>query len=106
MTQFTVAALYKFIKLDNFQGIKDPLESFCIDNKVKGTFLLAHEGINGTIAGSRNGIDQVLAYLKKDSRLADLQHKESLAFKMPFLRMKVRLKKEIVTMGIPLHRSL
>ena len=67
---------------------------------VRGTLLLAHEGINGTIAGPRQGIDEVLSYLRADPRLADLEHKESTDDHLPFYRMKVKLKKEIVTMGI------
>lgn len=77
------------------------LLEFCLLQKIKGTLLLAEEGINGTVAGSREGIDALLTYLKKDPRLADLDHKESFADEMPFYRMKVRLKKEIVTLGVP-----
>src|SRR5690606_25211299 len=69
--------------------------------QVKGTLLLAEEGINGTIAGSREGIDAVLAYLRSDPRLATLEHKESWAEKMPFNRLKIKLKREIVTIGVP-----
>lgn len=98
---YIVAALYKFVKLKDFESLKDPLLDFCLENKIKGTLLLAEEGINGTIAGLRENIDNVLAYLKSDVRFADLEHKESVASKMPFLRMKVKLKKEIVTLGVP-----
>lgn len=70
-------------------------------NKVMGTLLLAEEGINGTIAGPQEGIENVLAYLKSDTRLADIEHKESYVEFMPFYRLKVRLKKEIVTIGLP-----
>jgi UPF0176 protein len=72
----------------------------CQRAEIKGTILLAREGINGTIAGSRDGIDQVLAYLRSDSRFASLVHKESYDDHMPFYRMKVKLKNEIVTMGV------
>jgi UPF0176 protein len=68
--------------------------------QVKGTLLLAKEGINGTIAGDRAGIDAVLHWLRSDLRLADLESKESYELKMPFYRTKVKLKKEIVTMGV------
>ncbi len=96
-----VAAFYKFTKLPDFAEMQNPLLSFCLAQGVKGTILLAEEGINGTIAGSRQGIDVVLAYLRSDSRLLDLEQKESLTESAPFERMKVRLKKEIVTLGLP-----
>jgi len=96
-----VAALYKFVKLEDFKELREPLAKVCQKHSIKGTLLLAQEGINGTIAGSRAGIDFVLNYLTKDPRLADLEHKESLAEANPFYRMKVRLKKEIVTLGVP-----
>lgn len=98
----TIAALYKFVDLPDFESLKDPLQAFCEQHEVKGTLLLAREGINGTISGSKEGIDAVLAYLRKDPRLADLEHKESWSDERdPFHRMRVRLKKEIVTMGQP-----
>ena len=96
-----VAALYKFVHLPDYREIQPRLLQFCKNHEVKGTLLLAEEGINGTIAGSRKGIDTVLAYLKSDDRLADMEHKESYTDKPPFLRTKVKLKKEIVTMGVP-----
>jgi len=95
-----VAALYKFVTLEDFHELRQPLLEACVASGIKGTLLLAREGINGTIAGSRAGVDEVLAYLKNDSRLADLVHKESYDEHMPFYRMKVKLKKEIVTMGV------
>jgi UPF0176 protein len=96
-----VAALYKFVKLQDFAEKQHPLLSLCQAHNVKGTILLAPEGINGTIAGSRQAIDCVLWFLRSDSRLADLEHKESYTNNPPFDRMKVRLKKEIVSMGLP-----
>lgn len=95
-----VAALYKFVALPDFHELREPMLDACIAAGVKGTLLLAEEGINGTIAGSRDAIDQILAYLKADPRLADIDHKESLDSEIPFYRMKVKLKKEIVTMGV------
>lgn len=95
-----VAALYKFVTLENYREMREPLLQHCLNAGIKGSLLLAQEGINGTIAGSREGIDAVLAYLKSDARLVDIDHKESLDIAQPFLRMKVKLKKEIVTMGI------
>ncbi|NWF61282.1 MAG: rhodanese-related sulfurtransferase [Fischerella sp.] len=95
-----VATFYKFVKLPDFAEKQQPLLSYCQAQDIKGTILLAQEGINATIAGSREGIDSVLAFLRSDSRFADLEHKESTADLPPFERMKVRLKKEIVTIGI------
>ncbi len=95
-----VAALYKFVALPDYRELREPLLDACIAAGVKGTLLLAEEGINGTIAGSREAIDTILKYLKADDRLADIEHKESLDETIPFYRMKVKLKKEIVTMGV------
>ena len=81
--------------------MQDTLKKACKDNSVCGTLLLAEEGINGTIAGSRNGIDAVLHTLRRYPGLQDLEHKESTAREQPFYRMKVRIKPEIVTMGVP-----
>ena len=100
MTEIVVAALYKFVTLEDFHELREPLLDACIASGARGTILLAHEGINGTIAGTREAIDQVLAYLRGDPRLADLEHKESFDDHLPFYRMKVKLKREIVTMGI------
>jgi UPF0176 protein len=96
-----VAALYKFVHLPDFRELRLPLLEQCRKNSIKGTFLLAEEGINGTIAGSRNEIDTVLNYLRSDARLSNIEHKESQNDHMPFYRMKVKQKKEIVTMGRP-----
>ncbi|MCO5731822.1 rhodanese-related sulfurtransferase [Rhizobium sp. SSA_523] len=97
---YLVAALYHFARLERFASLRDPLQALCDEQGVKGTLLLAREGINGTIAGSDAGIATVLAYLRAQPEFSALEHKESRASKMPFLRMKVRLKKEIVTMGV------
>ena len=96
---FTVAALYHFTNFPDPAALKGPLLSLAKDHAVKGTLLLANEGINGTIAGPRSGIDAVLAHIKSLPSCANLEWKESTAREMPFIRMKVRLKKEIVTMG-------
>jgi len=101
MAQTVIAALYHFVTLNNAKEMQPRLQKFCDDKAIKGTLLLAHEGINGTVAGSRESIDALLAYLKADPRLAHLDHKESYDSAPPFHRMKVRLKKEIVTLGIP-----
>jgi len=95
-----VAALYKFVRLDDFEQLREPLLALMLAHNVRGTLLLANEGINGTIAGPRAGIDAVLGWLHEDPRLADLEHKESFHDEHPFLRTKVKLKKEIVTMGV------
>lgn len=95
-----VAALYKFVRLNDYVERKPELLATCQAHDIKGTLLLAQEGINGTIAGSREGIDAVLAYLKADDCFEDLDHKESFCDENPFLRMKVKLKKEIVTLGV------
>lgn len=96
-----VAAFYKFVRLSNWVEIRNPLLSCCLTQGVKGTILLAEEGINGTIAGTRLAVDQVLAFLSADPRLADLEIKESHTESLPFDRIKVKLKKEIVTLGMP-----
>ncbi|CCM77358.1 rhodanese-related sulfurtransferase [Rhizobium mesoamericanum] len=97
---FLVAALYHFVSLPRFESLREPVQTLCEESGVKGTLLLAHEGINGTIAGPDAGIRTVLAFLRAQPEFAALEHKESRASKMPFLRMKVKLKKEIVTMGV------
>ena len=101
MNPLVVAAVYKFVKLPDCTALREPLLARCDVLGITGTLLLAEEGINGTIAGTRSGIDEILKYLRSDPRLADLEHKESSASHPPFYRMKVKLKKEIVTMGVP-----
>jgi len=88
------------VRVENFEQLKSPLLTTMLDNDVKGTLLLAHEGINGTIAGSQTGIEAVLAHLATDERLGQISHKFSYADENPFQRSKVKLKKEIVTMGV------
>ncbi|WP_036814114.1 rhodanese-related sulfurtransferase [Polaromonas sp. CG_9.11] len=101
MPDFLTAALYKFVELPDFSTLQAPLLACCEAQGVKGTLLLAPEGVNGTIAGSPEGVRAVLGFLRSDPRLATLEHKEAHAAQMPFYRMKVRLKKEIVTLGVP-----
>ncbi len=100
MPQYVVTAFYKFVRLPDYAALRVPLLDTCLAQGVIGSILLAQEGINATIAGSRAGVDAVLALLRTDPRLADLQGKESTAREPPFGRMKVRLKKEIVTLGV------
>jgi len=96
-----VATFYKFVQLPDCETLQGKILAYCQQQSIKGTILLATEGINGTIAGSRVAINAVLAFLKSDSRFADLQHKESIAANFPFERMKVKVKLEIVTLGKP-----
>ncbi len=98
---YVVAALYKFADFPEYKEEQPKLLAFCKSQGVFGTLLVAEEGMNGTIAGSREGIDAVLAYIRNIPAFSDIKHKESFASKQPFLRMKIKLKKEIVTMGIP-----
>jgi len=100
MSDTVVCALYRFVTLDNYQEIQDPLLKVMQANNIKGTLLLANEGINGTVAGSRENIDALIAWLKSDPRLSNLTTKESFTPENPFYRTKVKLKKEIVTMGV------
>ena len=100
MNQIVVSALYKFITLDDFESLRKPLLELMEKHQVKGTLLLAKEGINGTIASDRKGIDSLLTWLRSDPRFADIETKESYEQEMPFYRSKVKLKKEIVTMGV------
>ncbi|MFW6358571.1 MAG: rhodanese-related sulfurtransferase [Chroococcales cyanobacterium] len=95
-----VATFYKFVSLPDFAEMRSPLLAYCSAHSIKGTILLATEGINATIAGLREDIDAVLTFLRSDARLSDLEVKESETDVPPFERMKVKLKKEIVTLGI------
>lgn len=97
---YCVAALYLFTRLDDYKALRSPLQDMCDLLDIKGTILLAREGINGTVAGSDAAIAALLTFLRADPRLKLLDHKESRAEALPFYRMKVRLKKEIVTMGV------
>ncbi|MEM9100746.1 MAG: rhodanese-related sulfurtransferase [Pseudomonadota bacterium] len=100
MNNVVVIALYKFTKLAQYEELREPLIEFCHQNAIKGTLLLAAEGINGTVAGSRANIDKLLDYLMHIPGLEDLTYKTSWSDEQPFYRMKVKLKKEIVTMGV------
>lgn len=100
MNQVVVVALYRFVPLEDYAELREPFHDQMQRAGVRGTLLLAREGINGTVAGDRTGVDQLLAYLRSDPRLEALDSKESLCDAMPFRRARVRLKKEIVTMGV------
>ncbi|WP_295806272.1 rhodanese-related sulfurtransferase [uncultured Nitratireductor sp.] len=97
---FRVAALYRFAALPDYETLRPQLAAFCCERGIRGTLLLAAEGINGTVAGRPEVIDALIAHLKKIPALRDIEVKYSTADAMPFHRMKVRLKKEIVTMGV------
>ena len=97
---FTVAALYRFAPFDDPAALRAPLIDLCAAQGIKGTLLLAREGVNGTIAGSPGGVAAVIAHIRALPDCADLDVKYSTAAAMPFQRMKVRLKKEIVTMKV------
>jgi UPF0176 protein len=97
---FRVAALYRFCRLDRFESLRAPLAAFCCGRGIKGTLLLAREGINGTVAGTTEAIAELVAELESMAEFAGLEVKYSAADAMPFYRMKVRLKREIVTMGV------
>ena len=102
---YKVAALYHFVSFPDFEDLQAPLMAFCESHEIKGTLLLAREGINGTVAGSPQAIDALIAYLKTGNiftnRLSGLDVKYSFSDEPPFRRMKVRLKQEIVTLRAP-----
>lgn len=99
-TAFTVAALYRFARLPHFEALREPLAQLCCKHGIKGTLLLAAEGINGTVAGTADAIAALVGFIQAVPELADPELKYSYASSMPFYRMKVRLKREIVTMGV------
>lgn len=100
-SMITVCALYHFVALPDFEAKRQPLLDVMLERNIRGTLLLAAEGINGTVAGAQEDIDALLTWLKQDERLADIKWKFSFDEAMPFYRSKVKLKKEIVTMGVP-----
>lgn len=100
MNDVVVCALYKFTALEDYERLREPLLALMNEQGVRGTLLLAHEGINGTIAGSRTGVDAIKAWLAADARFHGVDFKESVVDIQPFKRTKVKLKKEIVTMGV------
>ena len=98
--QYISCAMYKFVSLPHFAALRRPLLQTMIDNQVFGTLLLAREGINGTVSSTRQGIDNLLAWLDQQPGLENIETKESFHSEIPFYRTKVKLKKEIVTMGV------
>ena len=99
--KFVVVALYHFVHLDDVEALRMSLLEICSDNRLIGTILIAEEGLNATIAGKRNGIDNLLSYLASDNRFINLVYKESHSDKRPFKRLRVKRKREIVSMGVP-----
>jgi UPF0176 protein len=100
LSSYLVAAFYKFVALPDYKALQAGIQDCAVANQVMGTILLAEEGINGTVSGPEEGVRALLDYIKSDKRICDLEHKESWAEENPFYRMKVRLKKEIVTLGV------
>jgi UPF0176 protein len=100
MPHYVIAALYKFVALPDSGSLISALNTLCQHNHIKGSLLLAAEGINGTIAGKRENIDAVVAFLKQDVRFNGLEYKESFSPFCPFKRLKVKAKKEIATLGV------
>ena len=104
VTNFLTIAFYHFIDIERYRDFQKPILDFCCDNDIKGTILLATEGINGTISGNQDNIKAFLDFIKNNEMFNDkfkkLEHKESWASANPFYRMKVRLKKEIVALGV------
>lgn len=98
---YTIAALYHFARFDDPAALQGPLSDLCMAQGIQGTLLLANEGVNGTIAGTQAGIDAVIAHLRALPGCADLEWKKATAETPPFGKMKVKLKREIVTMGQP-----
>ncbi len=99
-TEYVVYALYKFVTLKDYETLREPLRKLMTKLDIRGTVLLAEEGINGTISGKRENMDAIITWLRADKRIADLEYKESIHYEQPFHRTKVKLKKEIVTMGV------
>ncbi len=99
-SRIVIATFYRFVRLDNFEELRQPLLTIMLDNQVRGTLLLAAEGINGTVAGKGAAIERLLDYLRPDDRLRDFECKLSFDYEMPFYRSRVKLKREIVTMGV------
>lgn len=97
---FVVTTFYHFADLADYKSMRPPITDFCNRHDLKGVILLAQEGINSTIAGSREGIDALLSYLRSDLRLQNLEHKETTSDVMPYNKLRVRLKKELVKFGV------
>ena len=100
MAEYVISAMYKFVTLEDFESLRAPIQDAMEKFDIRGTLLLAKEGVNGTVAGKAEGMQAFWNFLKADARLSDIVHKESYEARQPFRRAKVKLKKEIVTMGV------
>ncbi len=101
MSNLLVATFYRFVRLEDHTSMQKAIEDCCVSHGVRGIVLLAEEGINSTLAGTHEGVMAVIDYLRSDPRLSDLSWKESSADHQPFRKLRVRVKKEIVKMGVP-----
>lgn len=100
MSEIIIAAFYKFVALDNYEDLREPLLKKMQYHHIKGTIILASEGINGSFGGQRENMDNFYAYIRSDTRFADINFKETFDAENPFEKSKVKLRNEIVTMGI------
>ncbi len=100
MSDIRVCALYKFVQLNDYESLRPVLQDLLDLHQIRGTLLLAQEGVNGTVAGSTQAINALKAWFAKDKRFDGIDYKESLTDAQPFYRTKVKLKKEIVTLGV------
>ena len=98
---FTIAALYKFVHLADYRALQPVLLRVCQDNDIRGTLLLAEEGINGTVAGTSGNIERLFRFFRRQPQLADMDYKLSYSAEVPFHRIRVKLRKEIVSLGVP-----
>ncbi len=98
---YLIATFYKFVTISNLEATRAQILTWCQQREIKGTIILAEEGINGTIAGSSDAIADILTALRSLPGLTDLEHKESTSEKLPFARLKIKIKPEIVTLGLP-----
>tara|TARA_Y100000748_G_scaffold164849_1_gene137902 strand:- start:389 stop:1309 length:921 start_codon:yes stop_codon:yes gene_type:complete len=97
--KYQIISFYKFMKFSSYTLFEKNIRNFCVKKNIKGTVLLAEEGINATMAGSREAISALLTFLKQDVRFDDIDYKKSFADEIPFHRFKIKIKKEIVTLG-------
>ena len=105
MDKITVCALYKFVEIKNLKELKNKILSFLKENNIYGTILIANEGINGTVSGDNSRIVNLINFLKSDVRFSNIEYKLSFTNKNPFYRTKVKLKKEIVTLGVKIKKT-
>ncbi|MGN7661305.1 MAG: oxygen-dependent tRNA uridine(34) hydroxylase TrhO [Anaplasma sp.] len=97
---YVVAAFYRFVHLHNYYDMRPTVREFCVERGIKGTVILAEQGVNATIAGDRVAIDEFFSFLNSDERLSNMRYHKSYSDREPFSKMKVRLKSEVVRLGI------